>query len=172
MRPGLSLCRRLCSCILLMACLGKPPPIAAADITWADIDPADTQTVLASGMEIALFALSLSGVDYKYGGTSPLTGMDCSGFVGYVFREAFGIALPRTAAEIEQAGVPVEISELMPGDLVFYNTLGPSFSHVGIYLGESKFIHAPRAGSRIRLENMQLPYWNTRFQGARRLGAG
>ena len=122
------------------------------------------------GAEIALFALAFTGVDYRYGGSSPEQGMDCSGFVSYVYKEAFDISLPRTSAEIEQAGMPIEVSELLPGDLVFFNTLGAAYSHVGIYLGNNKFIHSPRAGAQIRVENMQLPYWTRRFDGARRIG--
>lgn len=123
-----------------------------------------------SGTEAALFAMAFTGVNYRYGGNSPETGMDCSGFVGYVFREAFDISLPRTSAEIEQAGMPIDASDLLPGDLVFFNTLGAAYSHVGIYLGNNRFIHSPRAGAQIRIENMQLPYWTRRFDGARRIG--
>ena len=125
--------------------------------------------LLENGREAAVFALAFSGVEYRYGGTSPASGMDCSGFVAYVFKEAFNVSLPRTSAEIEQAGLPIEMSELLPGDLVFFNTLNRAYSHVGIYLGENKFIHAPRAGAQIRVENMQLSYWAQRYNGARRI---
>jgi cell wall-associated NlpC family hydrolase len=142
----------------------------ASDISWQHVEAAESPRLLEHGKEAALFALAFSGVAYRHGGNSPETGMDCSGFVVYVYKEAFDVALPRTAAEIEQSGMPIEVSELQPGDLLFYNTLGRSFSHVGIYLGDAKFIHAPRAGAQIRIENMRLPYWTRRFDGARRIG--
>lgn len=116
-----------------------------------------------------MFALAFTGVAYRHGGSSPETGMDCSGFVSYVYKEVFDLILPRTAAEIGQSGMPIDVSELQPGDLLFYNTLGRPLSHVGIYLGDDKFIHAPRAGAQIRIENMRLPYWIQRFNGARRI---
>jgi hypothetical protein len=119
--------------------------------------------------EVAFIALSLTGTHYKYGGNSPETGMDCSGFVRYVFKESFGRILPRSAEEISHVGASVEDHELQPGDLVFFNTLKRAFSHVGIYLGENKFIHAPSAGGKVRVESMDLQYWKKRFNGARRL---
>ena len=87
----------------------------------------------------------------------------------YVFKEAWGKELPRTSAEISRVGERVDVKELQPGDLVFYNTLRRSFSHVGIYLGDSKFIHAPSAGGKVRIESMDLSYWKKRFNGARRI---
>ena len=109
------------------------------------------------------------GTHYKYGGTSPENGMDCSGLVRYVFKEAWGTELPRTAAEISHTGQHVDPQDLKPGDLVFYNTLRRSFSHVGIYLGDNKFIHAPSTGGKVRIESMDLAYWKSRFNGARRI---
>lgn len=145
------------------------PPASAIDITWLDDSAAQALAMEENGTEAALFAMAFTGVNYRYGGNSPETGMDCSGFVGYVFREAFDISLPRTSAEIEQEGISVEASEMLPGDLVFFNTLGAAYSHVGIYIGNNRFIHSPRAGAQIRIENMQLPYWMKRFNGARRI---
>lgn len=143
---------------------------SASDISWTDPDASNSLINSSQGTEAALVALAFVGVNYRYGGQSPESGMDCSGFVVYVFKQAFDLSLPRTAAEIEQAGMPIDIRELAPGDLVFYNTLGPSFSHVGIYLGNHRFVHAPKPGAQIRIENMQLPYWTQRFDGARRIG--
>lgn len=142
----------------------------ASDISWQPSEPPEVLRSLDYRKEAALFALAFTGIAYRHGGNSPETGMDCSGFVAYVYKEAFDVVLPRTAAEIEQAGMPVDVSELQPGDLLFYNTLGRAFSHVGIYLGDAKFVHAPRAGAQIRVENMQLRYWTQRFNGARRIG--
>lgn len=114
-------------------------------------------------------ALSLTGIQYKYGGNSPSTGFDCSGFVRYVFSQATNLTLPPTARAIAQIGKTVKKDELQPGDLVFFNTLRSAFSHVGIYMGDNKFIHAPSSGKTVRVENMQDSYWAKRFNGGQRL---
>lgn len=118
---------------------------------------------------LAFYALSLSGTPYKYGGSSPESGFDCSGFVGHVFRQTLGIDLPRSAHEIIRIGQAIKTNELRPGDLVFYNTLKRAFSHVGIYLGDDRFVHSPSRGGGVRVENMQENYWRKRFNGARRI---
>lgn len=109
------------------------------------------------------------GIRYKYGGNGPENGLDCSGLVRYVFKQTSGAELPRTSEEISRVGEHVDTHDLQPGDLVFYNTLKRSFSHVGIYLGDNKFIHAPSAGGAVRIESMDLSYWKKRFNGARRI---
>jgi cell wall-associated NlpC family hydrolase len=115
-------------------------------------------------------ALLALGARYHYGGRSPETGFDCSGLVAHVFERAWGMLLPRSAQEQAAVGKPIrKLNELEPGDLVFYNTRNSPFSHVGIYLGEGRFIHAPRPGQRVRVENVDSPYWKARFNGARRL---
>ena len=119
--------------------------------------------------QIAIEALSLVGIRYRYGGNSPEQGLDCSGLVRYVFREAGGTDLPRTSHEMSRSGQHVEKQDLQPGDLVFFNTLNRAFSHVGIYLGNNEFVHAPSAGRNVRVENMDMTYWKTRFNGARRV---
>ena len=119
--------------------------------------------------EVLINALSLTGIQYKYGGNSPATGFDCSGFVRYVFRNAANLILPPTARAIAQIGKSVKKDELQPGDLVFFNTLKSAFSHVGIYLGDNKFIHAPSKGKSVQVESMQNSYWSIRFEGAQRL---
>ncbi len=113
--------------------------------------------------------LSSIGVDYKYGGASHATGFDCSGLVAHVFREGYGVVLPRNTFGQSQAGRPVGPDELLPGDLVFYNTLNRPFSHVGIYLGDGRFIHAPRTGAAVRIEALNNAYWSRRWNGARRI---
>jgi cell wall-associated NlpC family hydrolase len=118
--------------------------------------------------ELAMHAMSMIGIRYKYGGNAPESGLDCSGLVRYVFRKTSGTELPRTSEEISRVGEKVESANLQPGDLVFYNTLRRGFSHVGIYLGDNKFIHAPRAGAEVRIESMDIGYWKKRFNGARR----
>jgi len=119
--------------------------------------------------ELTMQAMGMLGIRYKYGGTSPETGMDCSGLIQHIFKEAWGKNLPRTAAEISHAGTKVDKNDLQPGDLVFYNTLRRGFSHVGIYLGDHKFIHAPSSGGEVRIESMDIDYWKKRFNGGRRI---
>jgi cell wall-associated NlpC family hydrolase len=113
--------------------------------------------------------MSLIGIHYRRGGSSPENGMDCSGLVRYVFKQSNNIDLPRTSAEMSRVGEQVDKEDLQPGDLVFFNTLRRTFSHVGIYLGDNKFIHAPTPGSAVRIESMDLSYWRSRFTGARRV---
>lgn len=120
---------------------------------------------------LASTALGALGIKYRYGGDTPSTGFDCSGLVIYAAEKSLGLKLPRSSAEIAQHGVSVNHSELKKGDLVFFNTLGHRFSHVGIYLGDRKFVHAPRAGSVVRVEDMDMAYWKKRYNGARRLVA-
>ncbi len=119
--------------------------------------------------ELVFRAMSVIGIRYKYGGSTPESGLDCSGLVRYVFKESWGANLPRTAEEISRVGQSVDPQDLQSGDLVFYNTLRRTFSHVGIYLGDNKFIHASSEGGQVRIENMNLTYWKNRFNGARRL---
>lgn len=116
-------------------------------------------------------ALSLTGIKYKYGGNSPETGFDCSGFVRYVFQQAANLTLPHSARAISQLGQVVSKEELRPGDLVFFNTLKSAFSHVGIYLGNNRFIHSPSSGGGIHIVDMTDGYWAKRFNGARRIDA-
>jgi len=119
--------------------------------------------------DLTINAMSMLGIKYKRGGNSPENGLDCSGFVRLVFKNSSETELPRTAKEISNKGDKVEPKDLKPGDLVFYNTLKKSFSHVGIYLGDNKFIHSPSAGGRVRIESMNVSYWKKRFNGARRI---
>jgi cell wall-associated NlpC family hydrolase len=119
--------------------------------------------------ELVLNAMGFLGVPYKYGGNSADTGFDCSGFVRAVFEESVGKVLPRRSDEQAAATQPIERTELKPGDLVFFNTMRRAFSHVGIYVGDGKFIHSPRAGATVRVEDMRKSYWETRFNGARRV---
>jgi cell wall-associated NlpC family hydrolase len=119
--------------------------------------------------DLVMYAMSLAETPYQFGGNSSDSGFDCSGYVGHVFRHELNVSLPRTSREISRVGVPLSQSELRPGDLVFYNTLRQPFSHVGIYVGAGKFVHSPKSGDRIRVEQMQLNYWMTRFNGARRI---
>jgi len=119
--------------------------------------------------EVLVNALSLTGIAYKYGGSTPETGFDCSGFVRYVYQQATSLTLPHGAKAISQLGKTVSKSELQPGDLVFFNTLKSAFSHVGIYVGNNRFIHSPSSGGGVRVDDMQSTYWNKRFNGAQRI---
>jgi cell wall-associated NlpC family hydrolase len=122
--------------------------------------------------EIPFYALSLVGTPYRFGGTDPETGLDCSGFVGHVFREAAGIRLPRSSQEISRHDSMHEITDLQPGDLVFFNTMNRAFSHVGVYIGESRFVHASSSQTKtVMVSDMTHPYWSQRYEGARRLVA-
>jgi cell wall-associated NlpC family hydrolase len=119
--------------------------------------------------DLVVSAMGFLGVPYRYGGNSADTGFDCSGLVRAVFEQSVGKVLPRRADEQAAATQTIDRSELKPGDLVFFNTMRRAFSHVGIYVGDGKFIHAPRSGASVRVEDMRLSYWQTRFNGARRV---
>lgn len=125
----------------------------------------------SAAQEIILHALSQTGVKYKYGGINPDSGFDCSGFVRYVFKEAANLTLPHGARAMSQVGQNVPEKELKPGDLVFFNTMKSVYSHVGIYVGNNRFIHSPSAGSSISVADMNDSYWSKRFTGARRVDA-
>ena len=120
--------------------------------------------------DLVISSMSYLGVPYRLGGNSQDTGFDCSGFTSHVYQRVLGVKLPRRAAEQAQmSGMrPVDVADLKPGDLVFFNTLRRAFSHVGIYIGNNRFIHAPRSGTVVRIEDMGLSYWQQRFNGARR----
>lgn len=156
---------------LLMACCAAPGH--AAEQPPQDEQAAAPKTRLRNltsrASELALQAMSMIGIRYKYGGNAPENGLDCSGLVRYVYKEVLGKELPRTSEEISRVGTRIEREDLQPGDLVFYNTLRRGFSHVGIYLGDNKFIHSPSAGGQVRIESMDIRYWKQRFNGARRI---
>ena len=114
-------------------------------------------------------AMGLLGVPYKRGGSTAETGFDCSGFVRHIYETSIGRLLPRRAEEQAIATDKIDRSELNPGDLVFFNTMRRTFSHVGIYLGDGKFIHAPSAGKAVRVDDLRAAYWTKRFTGARRV---
>lgn len=148
-----------------------PPELAEANPPSSGPD-ADTLPDPAAS-DLVISALAFLGVRYQLGGSSVETGFDCSGFTRHIYAESLGLQLPRTADE--QARAPalqdVRRDSLQPGDLVFFNTLRRTYSHVGIYLGDGKFIHAPRVGARVRVEDMGSAYWSRRYTGARRADA-
>ena len=113
--------------------------------------------------------MDLLGVRYRRGGNSAETGFDCSGFVKSVYAQTLGLILPRRAEQQAAATQKIEKSELQPGDLVFFNTMRRAFSHVGMYIGDGKFVHSPKPGQAVRVDNMDQSYWQQRFNGARRV---
>ncbi|KAF0813233.1 Murein DD-endopeptidase MepH [Andreprevotia sp. IGB-42] len=168
--------------------LGLSAPIALADDppalssssevsagTWGKKAPvpAPQEAAQADGptaaQQLLLQAMGLIGVRYKWGGNNPEDGLDCSGFVRYVFQNSLNIALPHNAMAMSRIGESVDRPDLKPGDLVFFNTLGRTFSHVGIYMGDNRFIHSPRAGKSVETANLGENYWQKRWNGARRI---
>ncbi len=128
-------------------------------------------TIGGKASELVIQAMGLLGVPYKRGGTSEEKGFDCSGFVRYMYEKSVGLVLPRRAEEQAKVTEEINRNELKPGDLVFFNTMKRTFSHVGIYVGDGKFIHAPRPGKAVRVDDMREAYWQKRFNGARRVQA-
>jgi cell wall-associated NlpC family hydrolase len=122
--------------------------------------------------ELVVNAMGFLGVPYRRGGNSVETGFDCSGFVRAMYESTVGLILPRLAKEQAAATEKIDKKDLQPGDLVFFNTMKRAFSHVGIYIGEGKFIHSPKPGAQVRVEDMGVAYWKRRFDGARRVLAG
>ena len=144
----------LCSVLLVVACVSDRPYAQARQ---------------GNADSLTSYARSLIGTPYKYGGSTPVSGFDCSGFVGYVYQHSLGIRLPRVTSKIGLVGKSVRSNDLRSGDLVFFNTLQRRYSHVGIYLGDNRFIHAPSSGGKVREENILDDYWRNNYNGARRI---
>ena len=120
--------------------------------------------------DVLMQAMGLIGTPYRFGGTTPQRGFDCSGFTSYVFRESLGLELPRTANDqFVGAGTPVEKSALSAGDLVFFRQGRGRIDHVGIYVGEGRFIHSPSRGGRVRIDALSAPHWTRSYKGAKRI---
>ena len=130
------------------------------------------KTMRNKASELVVDAMGFLGVPYKRGGNTAETGFDCSGFVRAMYEQSVGLLLPRRAEQQAAATQRIDKNELQPGDLVFFNTLQRAFSHVGIYVGEGKFIHSPKPGAQVRVESMGVNYWSSRFDGARRVAGG
>jgi cell wall-associated NlpC family hydrolase len=158
-------------CVLL-ACLTSTAPSRGNELPGSMLGrdaQALSDTYLEKMRDIIFYALSMVGINYRWGGSSPQTGFDCSGLVGHVFRQIAGLVLPRDSYAMARLGESVTLDDLKPGDLVFFNTMRRPFSHVGIYLGDLRFIHAPSAGKTVHVVDMRDDYWATRYNGARRL---
>lgn len=181
--PGIEIVYRPMSCTKFFTALLCFSAIALSGASFAqpvepypvsEHQPANDQHSLLerytnSAQDLILKGLELVGIGYRRGGTDPGSGLDCSGFVQTVFKDSIGKLLPRTAKEQSKVGEKVDRRELKAGDLVFFNTMRRAFSHVGIYLGDNHFVHAPRTGSEIRVEDMSQSYWVKRYNGARRI---
>ncbi|MDO8702975.1 MAG: C40 family peptidase [Undibacterium sp.] len=154
----------LLQCAIFNQCLATENPFPESSTAFIKL-----QELRDRASDLTVKAMDMLGIRYKRGGNTPENGLDCSGFVRYVFKDAVGAELPRTSQEISKVGEQIEAKDLQPGDLVFYNTLRRGFSHVGIYLGDNKFIHSPSAGGQVRIESMDISYWKKRFNGARRI---
>ena len=148
---------------LLSGC-GHPPVRADFAALRAD----DGRPLNASQDTVIKISRSLLGTPYRFGGITP-EGFDCSGFINYVYRNALGLTLPRMAKDLRHSGVAIPVSDLRPADLVFFKIERQKPLHVGIYLGQGRFIHAPSSGGRVNIQELEMNYWKDRFLGARRL---
>jgi cell wall-associated NlpC family hydrolase len=127
----------------------------------------------AAANDVLFQAISLVGTPYRYGGNSPESGFDCSGLITYVFLHSAGLKLPRSTAELIDINAPtIDKDRLFPGDLVYFNTLGGRVSHIGIYVGERRFVHAPSSGGTVRMDNLDTPYWQKHYVEAKRILLG
>ena len=159
----------LLSISLLVSGIGAS---TAAEQIRKDEQPSFLERYTNAAQDVILQGLKLVGVRYRLGGNNEDSGLDCSGFVRLVFKDSIGASLPRTAKEMSEVGQQIDASQLKPGDLVFFNTMRRTFSHVGIYLGDNHFMHAPRTGAEVRVESMDSSYWVQRYNGARRILEG
>jgi cell wall-associated NlpC family hydrolase len=153
--------RRLLVCVLLVcvtACGSLPSPSQSSSVSSIRREKAN---------DVVIYALGLIETGYQFGGKNPEAGLDCSGMVSHVFKSAAGASVKGSAADIARQGRPIDRSALRPGDLVFFNTTGKPFSHVGIYIGNQRFVHAPSTGGKVRTESLTSGWFSTRFQTAR-----
>jgi cell wall-associated NlpC family hydrolase len=168
-RNGMSLMRLtllipVCLISALLAACSSPGPQPTAST-----EPALESTRAGSqrGNDIVFYALGLIDTGYRFGGKNPEAGLDCSGMVSYIYGQAAGLKVQGSAADIARNSKPVDRSALRPGDLVFFNTLNRSFSHVGIYIGDTRFIHAPSTNGKVRIDRLSDSYYAQRFEAAR-----
>jgi cell wall-associated NlpC family hydrolase len=147
--------------LVLAACGSLPPRDTASAGSRRQPEISDR------AREVVIFALGLIDTGYRFGGKNPEAGLDCSGMVSYVFNHAAGIRLSGSAADIARLGRPVDAADLRPGDLVFFNTLNRSHSHVGIYVGDGRFVHAPSSQGRVRTDELNQGWFASRFEEAR-----
>ena len=149
--------------LLLAACGTAPPTSDRAPVKATQ----QSRTTHGKGNEVALFALGLIDTGYRFGGKNPEAGLDCSGMVSYIFDKAIGLKVVGNAADIARRGTPVVRGSLRPGDLVFFNTRNTPLSHVGVYIGDDRFVHAPSSLGRVRIDHLNAAYFAARFETAR-----
>lgn len=162
----------VCATVLLAACSTTPPPSVTRPSPTPERAEHSDYFKLAGeqqAQEVVLYALGLLGTNYRFGGRNPDAGLDCSGMVSYIVEQVNGARLPHNAAQIASMTRPIGVNELEPGDLVFFNTLGRKHSHMGIYLGDGQFVHAPSSGGQIRIARLDNVYFEPRIDGARTL---
>jgi cell wall-associated NlpC family hydrolase len=150
--------------IVVAACSSSPPRERDSTDAASPGGPASSKQ-----RDVVRHALGYVGVPYRYGGDSAETGFDCSGLVWRVYRQAAGLRLPRDTYGISRKGIAIPPRELKPGDLVFFNTMKRPYSHVGIYLGKDRFVHAPSSGGAVGVARISDRYWRQRFDGGRRI---
>ncbi|WP_148716288.1 C40 family peptidase [Chitinolyticbacter meiyuanensis] len=166
--------RTLClTAALLLAACSSAPTRTAKPSRPSQPTPSISQIAVDSAQrqEVLLYALGLLDVGYQFGGKNPEAGLDCSGMVRFIYQNAVGLSLPHNAAQIAQLARPVARGDLAAGDLVFFNTLGRPFSHVGVYIGDGRFVHAPSSGGKVKVETLEKRYFADRFEGGRTLFA-
>jgi cell wall-associated NlpC family hydrolase len=159
---------------LLSACATTQKPQRSYESSQThrleDADNAEVRDLNQISNEVIIRAIGLVGTPYRYGGTQPETGFDCSGLIGFVFNEAAGLKLPRTTRElIDIDAKPIDREDLQAGDLIYFNSRGGRVSHIGIYVGEGRFVHAPSTGGLVRIDKLDTPYWNKFYVGAKRV---
>jgi len=155
-----------CGLLLLLAACGSAPPSPSLKAPGvARSAPAGDSD--EKGREVSLFALALIDTGYRFGGKNPEAGLDCSGMVSYIYNKAAGLKLVGSAADMARRGRAIARGSLRPGDLVFFNTRKVPFSHVGVYIGDDRFVHAPSSNGRVRIEQMGNAYYSQRFEAAR-----
>lgn len=166
----------LCAALLVLnACASAPRKASdnpdAPEFTALDEDATALPGALRAEANDVLFqAIGLVGTPYRFGGNSPESGFDCSGLINYVFLHSAGLSLPRTTRELIEIDAPtVEKDSLYPGDLVYFNTRGGRVSHIGIYVGEGRFVHAPSSGGTVRMDQLDTPYWRIHYVTAKRV---
>ena len=144
----------------------KPPARAASARPNANRSLANIQAS-GDGREVVMYALGLLDVGYKFGGSNPEAGLDCSGMAAFIYKNAVNVQLPHNAKQIAEATKPIDTGKMRAGDMVFFNTMNRPYSHMGIYIGDGKFIHAPRTNSVIRVDTLASGYFADRLEGAR-----
>ncbi len=151
------------SALLLGACGSPTPRPSSPTETIAQA----SRPVSEKGNEVVMYALGLIDTGYRFGGKNPEAGLDCSGMVSYIYGQAAGLKVQGSAADLARNCRSINRADLRPGDLVFFNTLNRSLSHVGIYIGDTRFIHAPSTNGRVRIDRLSDGYYAQRFEAAR-----